>query len=148
MCERAVSDELEALNFKTFFAQRQPWWCLTTFEFLFSTAVHTVSYSKNKMSSIRLCMFKLHKRRISKRAQFVKWPQNFINTPPLNEMLVGTALTVAATGLSKQAGGRWSSGGCYEVYRRLLCFGTLIIFKQVKNVNSTTLLCFSLFSPL
>ena len=50
-------------------------------------------------------------------------------------------------GLSKQAGGRRSSGGCYEVYRRLLCFGTLIIFKQVKNVNSTKPLCFSLFSP-
>ena len=26
-----------------------------------------------------------------------------------------------------------------------VCFGTLIIFKQVKNVNSTKLLCFSLF---
>ena len=51
------------------------------------------------------------------------------------------------TGLSKQAGSRRSSGGCYEVYRRLLCFATLIIFKQVKNDNSTKLLCFSLFSP-
>ena len=55
---------------------------------------------------------------------------------------------VTYTGLSKQAGGRRSSGGCYEVYRRLLCFGTLIIFKQVKNVISTKLLCFSLFSTL
>ena len=61
--------------------------------------------------------------------------------------LYGNVIKVI-TGISKQAGGRRSSGGCYEVYRRLICFGTLIIFKQIKNVNSTKLLCFSLFSTL
>ena len=45
-------------------------------------------------------------------------------------------------GLSKQADGRRSSGGCYEVYCRLLCFGTLVIFKQV---NVKTSLLFPLF---
>ena len=31
-------------------------------------------------------------------------------------------VTRSISGLSKQAGGRRSSGGCYEVYRRLLLF--------------------------
>ena len=54
MCKKA--GELEVLNFNNYLARRQPWWRPATFQFLFGTAVHTVSYTKNKMSFIRLCM--------------------------------------------------------------------------------------------
>ena len=35
ICERVVSDKLEALYLKNFLLQRQPWWRLATFEYLF-----------------------------------------------------------------------------------------------------------------
>ena len=56
-CERAVSDELETLNFKRFLALRQTRWRQATFQSLLSIAVHTVTYPLNKMSHIRTCLF-------------------------------------------------------------------------------------------
>ena len=50
MCERAVSDKLEALYFKNFLAG-------TNFLALALLHVHIVFYPQNKMSPIRLCLF-------------------------------------------------------------------------------------------